>query len=387
MKILFLTENYFPKVSGVPVVCRYLAEGLLDKGHNVTIATRDTTGLPEIENIAGVTVHRFKLWQSLLKRPMGDIKGYIKYVCSANVDVIVFECAECITTDLILPYLDELKCKKILHSHGLSGLTKKMFKWNVNLYYTIGNTYNYLRFQYYHRFWFKKYIGKFDETLCLSDVDSGKKYQEKYAKHVTVLQNAVDDMFWDETKPNTIAPFTTLNKPYFVSVATYSKQKNQIAILKEFYKSDCNCALVFVGPSETEYYQLLQEKVKELTRKYGKRDVYTLVDIPRKYIPDIIGNATLYLVASKFEEYSISLIETMAKGVPFISNNIGNARILPGGITLDDISDMHNKIKLLLSDEKLYKELCEKGRFFAKNNCRREYAVNKLEEIITQISK
>ena len=32
-----------------------------------------------------------------------------------------------------------------------------------------------------------------------------------------------------------------------------------------------------------------------------------------------MANATLYLVGSNFEEYSISLVETMAKGVPFIS--------------------------------------------------------------------
>ena len=57
-----------------------------------------------------------------------------------------------------------------------------------------------------------------------------------------------------------------------------------------------------------------------------------------------MANATLYLVGSNFEEYSISLVETMAKGVPFISTNVGNACILPGGVTVDSITDMHTKI-------------------------------------------
>lgn len=32
MKILFLVESYYPKTSGVPVVTKYLAEGLAKMG-------------------------------------------------------------------------------------------------------------------------------------------------------------------------------------------------------------------------------------------------------------------------------------------------------------------------------------------------------------------
>ena len=38
-KVLFVSENYFPKVSGVPVVVQYLAEGLVDNGYEVSIVT------------------------------------------------------------------------------------------------------------------------------------------------------------------------------------------------------------------------------------------------------------------------------------------------------------------------------------------------------------
>ena len=58
MKILFLSENYFPNVSGVPVVVRYLAEGLANLGHQVSIATSNFKNCPEKEVIGGVTVYR-----------------------------------------------------------------------------------------------------------------------------------------------------------------------------------------------------------------------------------------------------------------------------------------------------------------------------------------
>lgn len=38
--ILFLVENYYPRMSGVPVVVQYLAEGLLEKGYDVSICTK-----------------------------------------------------------------------------------------------------------------------------------------------------------------------------------------------------------------------------------------------------------------------------------------------------------------------------------------------------------
>ena len=60
----------------------------------------------------------------------------------------------------------------------------------------------------------------------------------------------------------------------------------------------------------------------------------------------------------------------MTKGVPFISTNVGNARILPGGITIDDISEMHTYIDRLLADKNAYDSLSAAGKTFVNENCR-----------------
>ena len=99
-------------------------------------------------------------------------------------------------------------------------------------------------------------------------------------------------------------------------------------------------------------------------------------------IPDIIGNASIYLVGSFWEEYSISLIEAQSKGVPFISTNVGNAKVMPGGITLHKMKDMHNEIDRLMMDSKLRENLSQRGKQFVQMNCRREIAVMTLESII-----
>lgn len=104
----------------------------------------------------------------------------------------------------------------------------KFLKWNTNLKYTLGNTYNWLRFKWYYNITFKKYIQDFDVALCLSDVDSSKKWLEKNSKKVIVLQNAVNDIFYNSTSNQQIYPaIADLNKNYLLCVATYSKQKTK----------------------------------------------------------------------------------------------------------------------------------------------------------------
>ena len=98
-----------------------------------------------------------------------------------------------------------------------------------------------------------------------------------------------------------------------------------------------------------------------------------------------MANATLYLVGSNFEEYSISLVETMAKGVPFISTNVGNAHQLPGGIVVDDIRDMHLTIDAMLGNDKERARLGKEGKQYAFENCRRRTAVKKMESIIHKV--
>ena len=140
--ILFLTENYYPRVSGVPVVVQYLAEGLIERGYNVSVCTKWYEGLPNKENINGVYVYRFRLYKTLTKRYVGEIDAYRKFVLSLDADVVIFECSECVTTDVLLRNLTQLRGKKIFHSHGFAGMRLLPFRWNVNFKYI---THLYLR--------------------------------------------------------------------------------------------------------------------------------------------------------------------------------------------------------------------------------------------------
>ena len=49
MKLLFTVNTYIPKRDGVQFVTKYLAEGLVKKGHSVDLITRQCKELTEVE--------------------------------------------------------------------------------------------------------------------------------------------------------------------------------------------------------------------------------------------------------------------------------------------------------------------------------------------------
>ena len=64
MKILFVLENYLPHIGGVEIVFKNLSEGLVSRGHNVSIVTHRLKGTKRFEIIKGVKIHRINCFHS-----------------------------------------------------------------------------------------------------------------------------------------------------------------------------------------------------------------------------------------------------------------------------------------------------------------------------------
>lgn len=392
MKILFIVQDY-KGFHGVANVTRYLAEGLADKGHDVGVLTHLDTGSERNECLNGVQVHKFNIRQNILKLAVGEVKEYVSFVEHYDADVMVFVCTECISTDVLLPSLHKIKAKKVLHIHGCSGqvaLQGSMFKKCDGFLHTIGHTYNWLRAKRYFGHYLKKYVNDFDAVMLLSDIDSGKAYIEQNFAHPTyVLGNAADDMFFKDysLEPNPLFDLVQMkNKCYLVSCANYSVVKNQKGLIHEFFQSKANdVALVCIGGMDNTYYHECEELVRQLSSEYGEKEVHLLHHVDRSLLPLIIGKASLYLVSSVREEYSISIIEAMAQGVPFVSTNQGVAKLLPGGITIDRLDEMHGVIDKLMNDLRQRNSYADAGKQFAYAHCCRKKAVEKLEGVLLEV--
>lgn len=384
LKILFISENYYPKLSGVPVVVQYLAERLNEKGHDVAVLTKKIEGCSDFEIFNGIKIIRFDIYMNKLKMYKGKINEFIEYIKQYNADVYIFEGATVVTTDVVLPYLKDINGIKILHSHGFSRLLLKPFQKMSTFKNTIGNTYNYIRWKGFFKSLLPKYINDFNIVFCLSEVDSSYKYLNQiFNGKVNVIGNAADDIFFEKSK-RTIEKYTTIKgKGYLLSVANYDAIKNQIGILQQYYKSQSkDYDLVFIGREKNYYYEALIDENKKLSKQYGEKNVHILTDIKREDIPGIYEYAFLYLVGSVAEGYSISIIESMSKGVPFISTDVGNARLLPGGIVIKNINQLCTTIDKIINSTKLYKKMSVNGKQYAFENCRIESATSMLLKLI-----
>ena len=382
--LLLTTDDYYPRTGGVPAVSRYLCEGLAQKGYKVTVVTIKYDSLPAKESFNGVDIVRFEIHTTRLKFISGEITEFKNYIQQANVDILINECPEALTSRCLYPILVDLKdVIKILHVHGFGGLFQYPLKINFS-----GRMLKAFKYRLFYFVYLRKYLSLYDLCLCLSEVDSSKTTLEKYAQRVKILRNAVDDIFFETSnRENPLLKYAQpTNKRYCLSIANYFPYKNQKGILLEFYKSvNDDISIIFIGKGSSRYFAELIAYNLELEKTYGKKDVFFLSGVAREDIPDILSNATLYLVGSFFLSFSISIIEAMAKGVPFVSTNVGNTRLLPGGVVVESISQMHKSIDLLLNNAELYKECSYRGRAYAMQNCRTEYAVDQLEKYIQDL--
>lgn len=388
MKILFVVESYYPSLNGVANVVRYLAEGLAKKGYQVSVATRLLDCKSRNDVVNGVEIHRFDVNFNLLKLPSGEKKKFLDFVLNHNSDCVILECTECVTTDLVIPHLSKLKSKKILHVHGCSGLVRNsFFKKCDGFLHTVGHTYNKLKAFWYFNYWLKKYVTLFDKAIVISEADNGKPYLEKYlGNNVLVLGNAADEMFFqsEHIQHDVLKRLVGMkSSKYLLSCANYSVVKDQKTMIEQFYKARTeDCALVCIGSQANDYFGECQVLMQKMEEKYGHKEVFLLHHIDRTLFPSIVAESMIYLVTSRREQYSISIIEAMSQGIPFISTNVGNASILPGGLTIDHVSTMHKTIESLMKDKQLYQELSSKGKEFAYINCQKIIAVDKLDQII-----
>lgn len=110
MRILFIGESYLPQLCGMTAVTRYLAEGLVSRGHKVGIATQSHFDNDKnVEILNGVEINRFRIRRNLLKYPVGELKLFIDFVLRSEYDVYIFECIGSLTSDILMPYIDKIR--------------------------------------------------------------------------------------------------------------------------------------------------------------------------------------------------------------------------------------------------------------------------------------
>ncbi|MBI2781897.1 MAG: glycosyltransferase family 4 protein [Chloroflexi bacterium] len=121
MRILLACQLYHPSVGGVQEVVRQVAERLVLRGHQVTVAT---SRLPErrIRSLNGVDIVEFDVDGNAVRGLSGDVAKYRRFVLAGDYDVLMVKAAQQWTFDALVPVMDLVPAPKIFVPCGFSAL-------------------------------------------------------------------------------------------------------------------------------------------------------------------------------------------------------------------------------------------------------------------------
>ncbi|ODT57165.1 hypothetical protein ABS71_20470, partial [bacterium SCN 62-11] len=68
MRIFYHADHYWPHLGGVETLMRFLAEGVVGRGHEVMVIANRLSGVPDEETHGGVTIRRLNMNAPLLQK-------------------------------------------------------------------------------------------------------------------------------------------------------------------------------------------------------------------------------------------------------------------------------------------------------------------------------
>lgn len=343
LKILHTVEFYAPNVGGAELVVKHISEGLVQRGHSVTVAT---SHLPDrhFKELNGVHIEQFKVTgRAAMGIPGSDVARYIQFIKDFPCDVMLNYAAQQWATDLALPLYSQLNNRvKVLAPCGYSAMQ------GVGI----------LRSKEYHNYF--HYI--LPRALSFADavIYHSALYQDyEFAKAVglsndVIIPNAVDEAeFAIPPNVNFREKYRIREKFVLLCVGNFMEGKGQgklIEIMRNLRMPDV--ALVLIGRDGGTL-----QRNQELA---GNLPVYFLTDIPRADTVSAYFNADLFTFASNVEASPLVILEAKAARLPFLSTDVGNVRELAGGI-ICSLAEMPECIIKLLNDPELRSTLGEEG--------------------------
>ncbi|KKU02746.1 MAG: AprM [Microgenomates group bacterium GW2011_GWC1_47_20] len=150
------------------------------------------------------------------------------------------------------------------------------------------------------------------------------------------------------------------SKQYLLFVGTVQPRKNLERLIQAYSAlSTKHLALRLVIAGKLGW---MYDDVVEMAKKHG---VITTGYTSEAERYSLLGNALVYVQPSISEGFGLPVLEAMAAGVPVVSSNGGALAEVVGdaGVLFDpyDLSDIFDKLSLIVNSSKLRKELITKG--------------------------
>lgn len=309
------------------------------------------------------------------------------------------ECPNCKIYKLGMDYYNPLYILKlwrimrkydIVHTHNTSpqffaAIAAKVLC-SVTLVTTEHNTFNRRRDWWWYPRWMDRWMyNQYRMVICISN--QAEKKLRAFISHskaeITTIFNGVDVEAFHLANANPV--LRNGSKRFLaVMVAGFRPQKDQDTLIKAMSYLDKDVyELWIVGDGER------RSELELLVDDLGLRDCIKFLGL-RTDIPEILNTADVVVMSSHYEGLSLSNIEGMSVGKPFIASDVDGLYEMTEGAGLlfphGDDSALADLIRKLHDDKQLYKQVAdacyEKARQF--DICK---MVEKYNKVYKELSK
>ena len=313
VRIVLPVLRYVPALGGATRLVQLLAEGIVARGHSVTIVTQSEPNVPDEETIAGVVVRRIGM-----RRVAGFRvpKGYVRLLRSLDADVLHQVGNRIWNVDYYLPFARSFDWPQAIMPLG---------------FYHYWMRSGFVRWLYYDRY-FSRRIRVFDAYLALTQGERDQVAGWRYpADRIHMVPVGIDltEFAHAPEDVGSLRQHWGLGTPHVaVYVGGFYDNKRVDRLVRAVARTRGQWGLVVIGPDipgtpyDRAHCEALAAQLSARVRFLGP--------VPRPEVLSALHAADAYLQGSAFEGFGIGLLEGMAAGKPFVAFDAGAARELSG---------------------------------------------------------
>jgi len=305
-RVLITVEFYYaPGGGGIAEQARQIAEGLVKRGHEVTVATSMTGDRPATIN--GVRVEAFSVSGNLVKGIYGEKERYSDFLKNYQGDAIINLGANVWTTDLAFPLLVSLKTKKILSTPGLSKINDP-------------------RYQSYYRGPYREALSRYDKIVYTSANYRDKTFgdEQGFSDKAVIIPNGASETEFLATITDFKTSHGIITPHLFITVSNHYFAKGHTFVIDAFNRLDRNDAtLAIIGhqPGRHRWYSCYWNC---RFKSWRNPRIKLFTDLPRDEVVSAYKSADAFLFGSELECAPLVMYEAFAAKLPFITRNVGS---------------------------------------------------------------
>ena len=212
--------------------------------------------------------------------------------------------------------------------------------------------------------------GRYDKIVCISELTMSNLLShigEGYRDRCALVYNGIDlSVYGNEGEgKGCVCKEGERNIKTVVMVSAFRAQKDQKTLIKAMKQLPDDYVLKLVGGGD----ETLMSECKELATSLTIQDRVVFMGV-RTDIPEILQDADVVVLSSHYEGLSLSSVEGMASGRPFVASDVEGLSDIVGGYGVlfphGDSRALASAIKRLCEDEKYRDEVVGRCRERAK---------------------